>query len=439
MSVVGLITEYNPFHNGHKYHIERAKELTGADSAVVVMSGNFVQRGAPAFIDKYSRAKMALNNGADLIIELPYIYANSSAEYFATGAINTLYQLGVDKLCFGCETDNSELLMSMAKLLANEPAQLSSCIKKYSSMGLSYPSARAKALAEYTNNELRCSDSSLYNDIDFNFINKPNNILAIEYLKCIIKNKLPIKPYPLKRKGNEFHSIELGDFASASAIRHFFNADNSDSINLTNINSNFINEDILLSVPADVAKFFKEYYLVTFPVTSEHFKDLIYYKLLSLQSAGIDIAKYYDVTNDLANRIYNHLGFSISSLDSYIKSLNAKNYTYTRIERALFHILLDYTKDDFESFSGSTPYINVLGFNKNGQKILKDIKKNSDVLLITKKSDAKKNLSSDAYKIFEYDLKAMRLYNQIVYSTSNNPELAAKVISDDYRRGVIII
>lgn len=426
MSVVGLITEYNPFHNGHKYHIERAKELTGADSAVVVMSGNFVQRGAPAFIDKYSRAKMALNNGADLIIELPYVYANSSAEHFATGAVNTLYQLGANKLCFGCETDNSDLLMYTAELLANEPLTLSSYIKEYSSQGLSYPLARAKALAKYKNSNCNNAD---YNDIDFNFINKPNNILAIEYLKCIIKNKLPIKPYPLKRKGNDFHSIELGDFASASAIRHFFNTDNS----------NNINKDMLLSVPDDVAEFFKEYYLVTFPVTSEHFKDLIYYKLLSLQSAGIDIAKYYDVSNELANRIYNHLGFSISSLDSYIQSLNAKNYTYTRIERALFHILLDYTKDDFESSCDSTPYINVLGFNKKGQSILKNVKKNSHVPIIIKKSDAKKNLSTDAYKIFEYDLKAMRLYNQIVYSMSTNSESAEKIISDDYKRGVIII
>ena len=199
MSTVGLITEYNPFHNGHLYHLETSKMITGADTVITVMSGSFVQRGEPAVIDKYTRAEMALANGVNLLVELPTFYACSSAEYFSYGAIMTLEALHVDFVCFGSECGDIDVLSYIAELLIHEPDQLSELIKEKLSSGISYPKARNDSLCQYIKANNCIYDSSMIEKV----LKSPNNILGIEYLKTIKKFDLAIKPYTIQRVGSD--------------------------------------------------------------------------------------------------------------------------------------------------------------------------------------------------------------------------------------------
>ena len=210
MKTVGLITEYNPFHNGHLYHIEKAKELTGADRVIVIMSGDYVQRGTPAVLSKHSRAHMALLNGASVVLELPVCYSCASAEFFAKGAVSVLDGLGcIDALCFGSECGNLEHLTSIAHLLSAEPETYRHHLQSSLKNGMSFPAARCHALEKMTGDAYA---SQILSD--------PNNILGIEYLKALKELNSPIVPFTLKREFSGYHDTELHDCSSsASAIR----------------------------------------------------------------------------------------------------------------------------------------------------------------------------------------------------------------------------
>jgi predicted nucleotidyltransferase len=211
MLVNGIIAEYNPFHNGHQYHMNVAKEHTGADYTIVVMSGNFVQRGAPALLDKFKRAEMALRGGADLVLELPAYYAASSAEYFATGAVAILDKLGVvNHLCFGSECGDTETLKQIAAILSQEPDEYVELLRDYMREGMSYPAARTTALLQYA------PSFSKYRDV----FSSPNNILGIEYIKALLRRNSAITPVTTLRVGSDYHDIRLGIHqSSARAIR----------------------------------------------------------------------------------------------------------------------------------------------------------------------------------------------------------------------------
>ena len=211
MNVLGIVSEYNPLHSGHVYHIAASREKTGATHAVCVMSGNFVQRGEPAIVDKWARAKMALNSGIDLVIELPVVFACASAEIFARGAVRILNQTGIiNYLCFGSEQGELETLKRIASVLAEEPSEFRTSLKKYLKQGLSFPAAREKALTGY----LR--------DVPGGIMDKSNNILAIEYLKALITTGSGMEPVTIRRKGSGYQdSIITETFSSATAIRNF--------------------------------------------------------------------------------------------------------------------------------------------------------------------------------------------------------------------------
>ncbi len=216
MKVAGLIVEYNPFHNGHLYHLEQSKKLTGADCIVCIMSGNFIQRGEPALVNKWARAKMALLSGADLVIELPLVYAMSSAEFFAYGAVSILNSLNiVDYLCFGSESGSIDELDNIADILVWEPQAYKELLKNHINKGISFPSARQKALADYLN----IGSASL------NILSESNNILAVEYLKALKRTESQITPVTIKRINNTYNTCDLtGNISSATAIRrNFFN------------------------------------------------------------------------------------------------------------------------------------------------------------------------------------------------------------------------
>jgi predicted nucleotidyltransferase len=408
MKTVGLITEYNPFHNGHRYHIQKSRELTGADAVVVIMSGNFVQRGTPAIFDKYARTVAALDNGADLVFELPISYSLASAEGFARGAVESLHALGfIDFLCFGSEIDELEKLQKTAALLLKEPEAVSAIIKKKLKLGLSYPKARMEAVLEYQKSPSKTTA----------LFSSPNTLLGLEYLKALSLLKSPIQPVLLKRKGNghleRFHPEKA--FNSASAIRSCLILENTPSL---------VEEQLKTSLPKDTLSLFMEHYLTSAPITEEDFSSLLYYKLL--QEEAKTLAGYLDMNLDLALRIKKYLkeyeGFS-----SFAKLIKPRQYTLTRIYRCFFHILLN-----IRSLPPTLPYLRLLGMKKSAACLLNKKSCTPSVPLITKPAHAASLLSKEQLPYWLLTMEASSLYNHIVY------EKYKTKLKDDYRAGIII-
>lgn len=404
---VGLITEYNPLHNGHAYHIQKAKELTGADNVIVIMSGNFLQRGEPAIIDKYSRTKMALLAGADLVIELPFYFACSSAYFFAHGAISLLEKCGcIDYLCFGSETDDIASLTHIAKILSDEPYEYRALLKEKLSEGFSFPKARLLALQAFSDNASVLSD----------MLEGPNNILGIEYIRALLSFNSTIKPVTIKRSDNGYHSLNIDScISSATSIRHCISQNNW----------NFSH-----AVPDYVYALLQQKNNICFPVRTDDFSLLLHYKLLSEKS---NFEKYTDISEDFSNAIQKNIG-SFNSFDDFAFLLKNKNYTYTRISRCLFHILLNHTTDKLEAFkqAGYGQYLHVLGFNKNSD-IMKKIKENSKIMLITKTSDAINKLDSIGKEMLNADIFAADVYNSIIQ------DKFGQKIANDYQHRLEII
>ena len=324
MKAVGIIAEYNPFHNGHKYLIEKAKEITGADYAIIVMSGNFTQRGTPAITDKYIRTEMALLNGADLVIELPSHYACSSAEFFATGAITLLNKLGVvDSICFGSESGNITNLYNVAKILADEPEEFQQQLKLFLKRGYSYPMARNQAL------EATIPDFVNYMDV----IKTPNNILGIEYIKALLRTNSTITPFTVQRIGSCYHDHKLSvAYSSAIAIRQSLEFGNS-------------LEKIEDQVPKNCLSILSEHYNKSYPVFMDDFSTLLKYKLLT--EAPNSFCKYADISSDLSDKIKKNI-FKIDSINNFCDLLKSKDLTHARINRCLGHILLNIHQEEMD-------------------------------------------------------------------------------------------
>lgn len=410
MKVTGIIAEYNPFHNGHKYHIEQARKLTGADFIIVVMSGDFTQRGTPAIIDKYTRAKMALQNGADIVLELPACYACGSAEYFADGAVALLDSLGiVDNICFGSECGDVSLLRPIAEILANEPDDYKELLKTELRNGATYPNARNRAL-------VHCIPSFAENE---NIIGTPNNILGIEYIKSIIRRQSKITPVTIQRTGSDYHSYRFNDrFSSSLALRQ--SLDVQDCLDL-----------IKDQVPDNVFDLLADAYQKSFPVFPRDFSAMLKYKLLMDESHGY--ASFVDINDDLSDRILNHI-HDAWDYEKMCEILKSKNLTYARVSRLLCHILLNLRKSDMHAYkaNGTVFYARVLGFHDDGKGLMKALTSNSSIPLITRVSDGRE-LSSDAgRKQFESDLLASHIYESIVADKFKSPmrnEFTRQVIS----------
>lgn len=419
MSVVGLITEYNPFHNGHLYHMQEAKRITGADTVVVVMSGSFVQRGSIAICDKYTRAKMALQAGADIVLELPVCYATSSAENFALGAVSILDKLGiVDHLVFGSECGDVALLNTIAQIYEHEPEELADEIQTNMRLGLTYPAARSKALSSYlkVTQKLPASRMDQLEDI----LSSPNNILGIEYLRALIRLNSSINPYALKRIQAHFHSESLvGSIASATAIRKELSSNSSKAL-----------DRVAHSVPPFVFDDLSNSWGKTLPLSEDDLALLIKYKLATLSVD--DLIQYLDVSLDLANRI-NALKFSYQSFEQLVSAIRSRQYTQTRIQRALLHILLDIRQEDIMEYAkiSYTPYGRVLGLRKSAGRLLKSPKKQEGFEIITKLSKA--TLSPVATRMLETDIRAARLA-QLIASHKYQTE-----IKDEYIQNLVIM
>ena len=402
MKIVGLIAEYNPFHNGHQYHIEKAKEITGADAVIVVMSGNFVQRGTPAIMPKHLRAEMALSTGASLVLELPVCYATGTAEQFAYGAVSILNSLGcVDAICFGSECGDITALNELAKILYNEPDEYKESLQNYLRCGLSFPVARQKAMEELY-------PLQNYSDI----LEQPNNILGIEYLKALYRLNSNIRPYTIQRLSSQYHDIDLQEqFSSATALRQ------------TISNGNF--ENLNGQVPSDCMTLLETHYQTRYPVYVNDFSLLLKYRLMNETKSSL--TQYADVSEELANRICNQLN-NFVSYKQFCELLKTKEVTYSRISRALLHILLGIKKTDYTDIQ----YARVLGFRKEDSDVLTVIKNASAIPLLTKLT-ATKDLSDVAVQMLDHDIYASNLYESVVTDKLKTPYI------NEYEHQIVII
>lgn len=383
MKNLAIISEYNPFHIGHKYHIEKSKQLTGATHITAIMSGNFVQRGEPAINDKYIRARNAVINGCDLVIELPFIYATSSSEYFSRGAINILEKSNsIDYLSFGSESGNIDKLKKCASIKFYSKEIINDNFKKYSKRGLSYASAMQRAVSELS---------------DF-YPTKSNDILAVAYIERLLEINSKIKTITIKRKGADYNSLEKNTFPSAA----------------------FLREEIKKGI--DISKYIAKVDKLSSqskPVFLNQFKDMIFLSILRDNlnkilgcSEGLDMA--------LINKLY-----SSNSIEELLGKVKTKRYALSRLKRLLIHILVRLDKSSFKKLN-KTSYIKVLAFNNNGRDIIRKIKKNSDIQLVYSYNDRINN--NEINKCIYFDK-----ISSDIYALKQN-----KISINNYTRNLII-
>ena len=384
MNITGIITEYNPFHLGHELHLKSSKEITNCDGVICVMSGNFVQRGLPALTDKWTRTKMALEAGVDLVVELPTLFATSSAEFFAFGAVSLLNSLNVvNNICFGSECGDIDLIKKLSEIIINEPPLFKEYLKDYLKEGLPFPKARSESLMKYLEDNNYKIDFSYLEKV----LNSSNNILAIEYCKSLYKLQSSIKPFTIQRLGADYNDEELSknEIASASAIR----------------------KSIYTSNMEESLDFMPEYSYNLLKNTS--FSDL---------DKMFDLVKYAIISNPTVLKEIPEASEGIDNkiIQNIINLCKSKRYSYTRLNRILCHVLLNVNKDLLSLRKSSPNYVRILGFNNKGREILKEIKKNSEINIVNKLSKAKSD------PLLEFDIKATNIYSFLNPSVKINSD-----------------
>ena len=379
MKVTGIIAEYNPFHQGHAYHLSRARELTGADRVLVVMGGNFMQRGEPAIIDKYTRTEMALRNGADLVLELPAASATGSAEYFAEGAVELLDASGVvNELCFGSELGELEPLEKAAELLLEEPEDYQELLRTELKKGKTFPEARETALSAFLPKQ--------------SLLASPNNILAIEYIKALKRRKSSIRPLTIQRLGSYHgedgqpagapHTVSGNlpeSFASASTIRcqlHTLEKQIVTSCEQPAFGS--LMTALAKELPPSSFGLLKDVLLADRLVQAEDFSLPLHYRLMQAKEP-LEFSVYLDVSEELSRRIYS-LRQEFTGWNAFLDLVRTRQYTRSRVSRALLHILLDIRQEEVLP----PTHLRVLGFRREASDLLSEIKKKSRLPLITK-------------------------------------------------------
>lgn len=381
MKIVGIVAEFNPMHNGHKYLLEKAKEITGADMAICIMSGNFTQAGNIGIENKFVRSKIAIENGFDLVIELPTIFATSSAEFFCYGAINILNSLGcLDYLCFGSETGNTKELKVIAKKLLDNENNIWEIITESLKEGISFAKAREYAISKFlTAGELEISGKS-------------NNILGIEYIKSLIKLNSKIEPIAIKRNTSP-------EFLSSKQIRDI----------LQNYSYNNMLKQYILGSEQ----------ILKYPKLNDNMYEIIKYSVIS--NGKEKLKEIYEVTEGLENKIYNEVSESISYND-YIQNVKSKRYQLSKIKRILVNIILGITKDKFLYLNNNECcYAHILAINPSKKsEILSLLNKNAFIPIITSLSDDKiKTLPCIVQKSLYLDIKASNIHSIINNSALN--------------------
>ena len=389
MIVSAITSEYNPFHNGHKYHIAKTRQITEADFIISVMSGNFVQSGEPALFDKWTRTRLALENGADMVIELPAFFSCSGAEFFAGAAVSIMESCGiVNNISFGIESGTIDDIKNAGKFFSDETDEFKKLLSQYMSMGISYPSAREKAMS-----------SLLPNIPQFS----PNNILAIEYIKALCRIKSKINPVGIDRSDNGYNSlVPKENMASATAIRQMI------------LNGGI--ENTAEYMPLNAFNIMKKEYSLGNIVTKESMSQILSYAIRT--KTPKELSKILDVREGLENKIIK-MDSLCSGFEKIAFAVKSKRYSLTSIQRALMHIILNVKSADMEFYKskGFSPYIRVLGFRKNSSLLLKKLKDNSaiPVILNLKKDEA--ILDENGKFIIDFEKTADNIY----YMCSHNP------------------
>lgn len=380
MKATGIICEYNPFHNGHIYHLEKVKELNKDNCIILVMSSYFMQRGEVNILNKWDRTSIALKYGVDIVIELPFAFATQSADIFAYGAVSLLNHLKVDNLVFGTESNNVEMLKEIANI--QESNQYNETVKCFLSEGLNYPTALSKALTKF----------------NLSHIDDPNNLLGISYIKAINKLKSNIIPISIKRT-NSYHNSDLeSNIVSASTIRENLRK---------NVNMDF-------AVPNETKN------KISKIISMEDYFPFLKYKILTENN----LEKYKSVDEGLASKIKKEI-IKSKSYNELIMNIKSKRYTYNRLSRMFTHILCNFTKEEAD-YIKEIDYIRILGFSKKGQTYLNQIKKDINIPVIT---NYKKNIS----KCLDLEIRATNVYSSIF-----NEEEKIRIIEDEYKKRPII-
>lgn len=390
MKTVGIVAEYNPFHLGHKYHIKMAKEKTNSTHVIVVMSGNTVQRGDFAIIDKFTRASESVKNGADLVLEIPVCYSSQSAEIFAKGSIEILNALGiVDNLAFGSESDDISQIQYVADILSTENIEFQNILRVFLKEGISFPSARQKAL------ELYIASNNISNT---SFLSSSNDILGIEYLKNLNRLKSNIIPYTIKRVSSTYNDTDINKlFPSATAIRKML-IDDKNPESIVNATTEIMSEKLVQN------------YLNNNIISLDDFFSELKTVIIREQD---NIINYFEVKEGLENIILKNI-LQAQNLEELIEAVKSKRYTRTRIRRTLLNIFLGITKADMKKILENVdrPYTKILAFNENGRSLLKSIDYKSDerkIDIINKPASFVPQTEIQAIK-YKYDNLASNLY-----------------------------
>lgn len=469
MKIIGIIAEYNPFHNGHAYQIEKIKKDFEADFIIVAMSGDFVQRGTPAILDKYTRAKMALCCGADLVIELPVLWATASAESFAMAGVTLFDKLGcVDGICFGAETDDSALLDILASILVEEPDAYKQALSQALKEGKSFPLARAEAISlflaqhpeSFSNSPAEVKNNSLLKNVDA-LLSSPNNILAIEYLKAIKRRGSSLKAYPLKREGADYHASDIpstdffsakhssGAFpiASATGIRNILLKNVSAFTEHLKAEAPVLPASLTQSMPKAALSVLTDYLSCHPLVTADDFSAQLSYQLLLHRTEGF--SDIMDCNTEISNRICGNIPNYLSFSD-FCENNKSRNITYTRMSRILLHLLLDITKDleELGKEFDYIPYLRLLGFRKPQSPevsttpffptqtgLFSLLKETASVPLISKLSASAGLLSEEALTLLKKDIFAADFYEQVKAALSNEKT----AFPTEYSRKIVIL
>lgn len=404
MKAVGVIVEYNPFHNGHLFHLQQAKKQSKADIAIAVMSGNFLQRGEPALVSKWARAKMALASGVDIVFELPYRFATQHAEIFAEGAVSLLSAAGCSTLCFGSESGNLNSFLRTIEFLEKHNGQFQENIKLYSSQGYSYPKSISLSFQSLS------PSADTYIDIS-----SPNNILGLHYIQAIIRQKSKMKADTITRKSAGYHDEHFSSetIASATSIRKALFSEDGDI------------DAIQRLVPGSTFEELRSYRKTYGGFHSwEDYWPLLRYKLL--QSSPEELKDYYEVEEGLENRLFS-AALSAVTFQEFMEAIKTKRYTWTRLQRVCLHIMTNTKKGEMNKTDRNATYLRLLGATSKGREYLKHEKKNIPLPIVSK-------LSAYSDPDINLDIRASR-----VYALGQNNGGREMLLQEEFSRPPIMI
>ena len=413
--ILGIVAEYNPFHSGHLYQINKAKSICAADYVVVIMSGHFTQRGEAAIYDPYLRTEMALKAGVDAVYEMPAAFSTASAADFAFYAVTFLTLLNVDYISFGVEDATLDELENLADILLNESEGFKNLVKEKLSKGYTYPLARKEAFLNELKNFKNFDETRIKS-----LLSTPNNILGLEYVYTIKKIGSHLRPVLIKRKGSDYHDKSIAynkEHSSATALRKYLSLHSE----LNGLESSLMPSSI------EIIKKSK-------PLFADDFRGSISRKLYDLLYNDVDLSIYSDISPNLSDRIYK-LNKNYSDYETMVASIKSKDYTFTRISRALCHILLNIKKSDTDIYKNNIKYSKLLGFRRSSGNLLKLIKTRSQLINITKSADAKDILrdEKETYKLFMSEVYASYIYNSVYYDKYKTE------LKNSYSREIVIV